>query len=277
MIIEVKQIGKFKDKDPKSEYGEYTMFPSSARSYVLSRQLNGKFRTGLEDKEERRKHLEALLNKDLSPTSDFWGTLRITFSMPTGTQKFDTTNPRDEITVYAAIANHLLAPDRDTLREDMNYKQNTIFYIHDEEAQLKRQSALEEIKGEVTSILYSIRNNKEKMLFIAHSLGLFVTDSFRTDNLYSTLNKYKDRLLSLEHYEKFRSVLKTPNEELQVSYYVKHGLKLSIIVFDSNVNKYKFQEKHVGRVEADIQSFFKEKKHEADLAALIMEVKDREN
>lgn len=277
MILEVKQIGKYGDVDNKSEYGEYTMFPGSARSYVISRGLNGKYKTGLEENPEKKKELEYLLGANLDPTSPYWDDFRLTFRMPTGSMKLNTENPLDELFTIVAKANFLLAPDRETLKEDYNFKKNnTIFYIHDEEALIKRKSQLEEIKGETTSLIYQMRNNKEKMLFVAHSLGMFVTESFKVENLYAALNKYKDKLTTFQQYENLRDVLKRPNEELQAAYFVKQGLKHSIIVFDSNVNKYKFQEKHIGRVENDLQNYFKEKKNEADLAALIIEIKDKE-
>lgn len=272
MKLEIKQVGKYGDRDTKSDYGAYTMHPMSSRSYMIGRGLDGKFRTGFEDKPERREALEKLLSKDLSPLSDFWTEYRLLFRLPDGSMRLDTDRPQDEIFVTVAQANYLLAPDENTLKTDHKYKSNTIFYIYNQEAEEKRVAQLQEIKDEVAGIIFSMRGNKEKLTFVTYALGLFASDTLSAENLYSNLTKYKENLKTLKHFEELKDTLKLPNTELQAIYYAKKGLATGLITYDSSVKKYTFQGKVIGTVENDIAKYFKEKKNESDLAALIAEV-----
>lgn len=272
MKLEIKQVGKYGDRDTKSDYGAYTMHPMSSRSYMIGRGMDGKFRTGFEDKPERRQALETLLNKDLSPLSDFWSEYRLLFRLPDGSMRLDTTRPQDELFVTVAQANYLLAPDENTLKTDHNYKSNTIFFIYNKEEEEKRAVQLQELKDEVSGLVFGLRGNKEKLVFISYALGLFASDTLSAESLYSNLTKYKEGLKTLKHFEEIKDTLKLPNTELQAIYYAKKGLALGFITYEASNKKYIFQGKPIGTLESDISKYFKEKKNESDLAALIAEV-----
>lgn len=276
MIVEVKQIGKFKDRDNKASYGEYTMFPFSSRTYTITKGLNNRYKTGLEKDDKKREEFEEVFGESLANNAPFWKGYRITFRMPEGSMKFNTENPEEELKLIVAQANHLLAPDIHTLRDDHKFKRNTIFYIHNEEDVKQKENLLFSTQDEISGIMYGFRNNKEKLLFICYALGLFVNDGWRVEDLYMTLYRYKEESKNLEKLQIFRDILKTPNEQLQSSYYTKQALKTGIIIWDSASNKYRFLDKFVGKAESEVVGFFSDKKNEASLAALISEVKDKQ-
>lgn len=213
MTIEVKQIGKFDDRDNRSDYGEYTMLPLSFRSYTLKTNTNGLYKTGLEDDDKKRKQLESVLGEDLLPNSKFWAKYRLNFRLPTGSMQLNLDNPQHELFYLVATANHMLAPDRDTLLEDYTFKSKTIFYVKDKAKEDKKIAELQELKDEASKLVYDARNNKDKMLFLSYYLNIFATPAFEASSLYKSLSKYRDGLKTKQQIQKFVDAYKIPNEE----------------------------------------------------------------
>ena len=249
------------------------LVPRAARKYVVKQNPDGSYITGLTPEQEQR--LGKVMGKDLTPFGDFWDTYTMEFYLPQRTMQVDETRPLGEIFLATAKANKLLAEDEDELASDMTLKKNTIFYVHDVKKLEQKKAKLTEIKDEVSAIIYQMRNNKDKMLFLCFKLGKFVTSTLKAETLYNLLSNHKEKLVKYDQFEKYREALNTSNEELQAFYYVKTAFKHSIILIDPETRVYKFQDKIVGDTEAKVVKFFSEKKNELLLVGLINEVKEK--
>lgn len=261
---------EIKEYSPK---GILMRAPMAGRVYTVQQKQNGEWVTGLSKEQETR--LSTKLGKDLSSHSDFWSDYTMKFSMPTLTMFKDEKTPEGELFITVAKANKYLANDEDELLSDMELKNNTSYYIHDTKELEKKKSKLNEIKIEVGALIHEMRNNKDKMLFILHKLGKFVTETLREEALFNSLAAEIEKLKKFEQFERFRSVLKTPNVELQAYYFTKMGLKYNIILMDYEIGQHKFQEKTVGKTESDVVKFFTDKKNEAQLVALANEYRSK--
>lgn len=274
MLVKIKQTS-FEDLNQakfKSAYGPYTLDPLSSRVYVIPRGINGKYKTGLT--EERKSELEKILNKDLSDISDFWKDFTVKYKFPNGEMVLNTDNPKDEITLAAAKANDLLAPDQETLFEEYKYKEKGIvFYIHDANQIEKTQTNLNIIKDEIAVLMQKMKNNGDKMFYIILKLGMLAKEQMSESSLYNMLIRYREKLTKIEKLREFKDVLELPNEALQATYFVQQGKKLDIIVMDVEHGKYKFLDKFVGKDMFAVTKYFSDKKNEADLISLMNEVK----
>lgn len=253
--------------------GQFTLVPRARRRHLVRKNKDNTYITGLTKEQEER--IGKKIGEDLSNLSDYWATYPIEFYMPQLFMNVNEETPEGELFITVAKANKLLAEDEDELINDPILKRNTVFYINDVQKKHEKQVKLTEVKDEVSHLIYNMRNDKDKMLFICYKLGKFVTDTMKADSLYSTLSQQKERYTKMKQFEDFKSVLKSSNEELQAFYYVKQGLKISLILFDKDSKQYKFQENAVGSTEEKVVKFFSEKKNELLLAALINEIQDR--
>ncbi len=249
------------------------LVPRAGRVYQVKKGLNNQYITGLTD--EQVKRLGAVIGEDLSATSDYWKDYTMKFHMPRLSMQINEKAPDGEIFITVAKANKLLAEDEEQLKSDIEFKRNTIFYIHDIEVVETKKVKLIELKDEVSHIIYEMRNNKDKMRYICFKLGKFVTETMKAESLYNMLSSHKENLKKFEQLDNFKTLLKTPNEQLQSFYFVKMALKYSVVVMDYESKQYKFQEKSIGDTEAKLFAFFSDKKNEMGLVALINEVKEK--
>lgn len=286
-IVEVRQIANADARTLKADsvgkevgFGEFTMFPESTRSYVPMKNINGAYITGLDDVEPKElERLQKVLGKDLSPYSEFWSTFRIWFAMPEGFKQWNLEDPREYIEYKAALANKFVAPDRETLKEsDDFYKRDVIFYVYDEQLTEKKTSALNELKDEISHILYEIRNNKDKLLLLVGGLeNTFVSSKMEASQFYNILSTKRDKFTKIAELEKFRDYLKTKNEVLQANFYVKEAMKLNIITFREDIGQYKFNvdDSAVGNSIDKAKEFFAKDKNASKLAELINTVLEK--
>lgn len=262
-MVDIKQYAKD---------GKITMFPRAGRVYIPRRKSDGSVITGLSKEQESR--LGKALGKDLSPTSEFWDSYTMLFQMPDMTMKVNEKTPIGELFLTVAEANKLLAPDLDTYLDDMTFKNNTIFYIHDVEKQEKVKFVFLTLKSEVTSLIYNMRNDKDKMLFVLFKLGKYVLPTMPTESLYNMLVGYNEKISKYKPMEEFKKVLTIDNKELQSYYYVKQAMKLNLIVFNIDTKMYTFQDKALANNEEGVVKELAKKPSEVTLATLINEVNE---
>lgn len=274
-MVEIKQMASDNPNQEKykTQYGEFTMQPFSARSFPIRKTPDNLYITGLTEEQEER--LSRRLGQSLSPTSEFWKGYRLKFHMPSGTMQIDERTPLGEIFLAVAKANKLLAEDRDELESDMILRKNTIFYIDNKEEKEKKKVQIMELKHEATALIYKMRNNKDKMLFTLFKLGKYVTEQLKVDSLYAMLSAELEKMTRVDKLRNFKKVLELPNESLQASYYVSKGIDLRIIPMDSDVRKYKYLDKIVGETKSKAEEYFSDKKNELALISLINEVKEQ--
>lgn len=279
-VIEIRQIASSSAKTVRADikgkeagYGEFTAFPNSVRSFVPMRKADSTFITGLTSAEETE--LGKILGQDLSPTSSFWETFRIYYAMPNGSMQWDLQKPIERLRYKVALANKLLAPDEETLRDDPDYiKLNVHYYVFDEDQQEAKVSALNEIKDEISALLHKSRNNREKLLYLCSGLNKFVTSGMKAESLYNLLHAEKEKLKKFEALERFRDFLKSTPERLQAIYFVKEGVALKVLKFEADISKYRFPlaNEIVGRNTKEVEDFFADEKNAEFLALLANEV-----
>lgn len=265
-MIEIKQYAPEKDS--------VVMVPFAGRQYVIGKDTDGTYLTGLTKDQEKR--LGKILGQDLSNTNkEFWDNYEMKFYMPQLSMNIDEKSPSGEIFISVAKANKLLAEDEEQLLSDMELKRNTIFYIHDKEKIEKRQFKFIELKDEVSQLVYNMRNDADKMLYVLFKLGKTVSHRLPTGSLYNMLSGHKEKINKFEPMNDFKQLLTTSNIELQAFFYTKLGLKNSVIVFDIDLNQYRFQSRPLGVTEAKVIENLGKKEFEVTLYEIINEVKEK--
>lgn len=280
-IIEIKQIanldGRLINATNIEGIGEFTVFPYSIRSYVARKNPDGTYITGLEKDKEAREKYERILGVDLSPTSDFWSTFRVYFTMEDGKLFWNLDKPTDFLQFKMSLANKFLALDKETLKDDGDFlKTGGVYYVFDEEATQKRSSQLAELKDEISSLLYKDRQNQERLLYLVSGLGKFVLSGMSKESLYNILSEEKEKRTKLSTLENLRDHLKKSNEELQAMYYVREAIPKGLIRFDSTANVYKYELAgvNVGATQDKIKDYFANPKNVEHLAMLVNEVRE---
>lgn len=262
-MVEIKQY---------SPNNNLTLFPRSGRWYMVRHKENGEFITGLSQEQEER--LGKQIGENLSTTSPYWKDYLMKFHLPDLTMKVDDKTADGEIFLTVAQANRLLAPDLDTYLEDMKYKNNTIFYIHDVEKQEKVKFKFLSLKAETTKLVHDMRNDKDKMLFILYKLGRYVLSTLPTEGLYNMMIAELEKRTKFHQMEEFKNVLSIKNEELQAYYYAKQAIKMNIIRFSGDTKMYTFQDKAIANNEEGVIKELSKKPNELTLAMIINEVLD---
>lgn len=251
-----------------------TMAPFAGRQFVIEQGLDGCYLTGLTKEQEKR--LGKILGKNLENTNaEFWDDYQIKFYMPQLSMKVDEKTPQGEIFLAVAKANKLLAENEEQLLSDMELKRKTIFYIHDSEEIEKRRFKFIELKDEVSQLVYQMRNDGDKMLYVLFKLGKTVSHRLPTSSLYNMLSSHKEKITKFEPMSDFKELLTTSNIALQAFFYAKLGFKYSVIVFDMDLNQYRFQSTPLGATESKVIENLGKKDFEVTLYEIINEVKER--
>lgn len=251
-----------------------TMVPFAGRHHVIRQRPDGTYITGLTQEQEKR--LGKVYGKDLSPHGkEFWDGYPIKFYMPQRTMFVDEKTPEGEIFLAVAQANKLLAKDEDALLEDMELKNNTLFYIYDIKKIEEAKATFTRLKDEVSQIIYNMSNDRDRMLFILFKLGKYVTDQLPTSSLYNMLSSHKEKFKKKEPLEEFRKLLKSDAVELQSFYYTKQAVKFGVISYDGDTKLWRFNDKALGSTESKVVEFLSKKENEGFLAEIINEIKDR--
>lgn len=170
------------------------------------------------------KYFEELLGEDLGPFSDYWLSFRIPMVDSTANQvKLNLDNPKDKLKLIVGKENRFYAPDYNSLEEE-GYE-GTNVYIHDPMADISRKQLFQETKDEVTSLIFSNRNNVDKLFYWAVALGKGATKNMSREDLYRLVTQHKENLKNLEEYQQLLDTLNKPAEELQLGYLVSEGLR----------------------------------------------------
>lgn len=184
-----------------------------------------------EEVKERREFLENQLGLDLK--ADLNNTYWEDFLIKVGTGlNLDLTNPVDLITYYVLLANNYAAPDI-TMTDAPEYI-NCKFYMSRLEEEQSTLATKRREKDKATSKLYSLYDNKTKLILIGkYILGTVVKDEMSNDTVYNMLSDYlaseKDK--KGEHVRKFLSVCDKTTEEMNIKIIVLEAIGSSLIKF----------------------------------------------
>ncbi len=244
----------------------FTSLPGSFRVHQVPRNIAGEYVTGLTPKDE--KELGKILGVDLSSRSDYWKEFLITLKEPFQDREFNMNNPKDVLEMRVALANGYIAPSLTDYRENKARYRNTVFYLYDEAEDSTRKKIYQEKSDELTSEIYKIRNQKEKLLCIGHILGISVNESYSEDLLYTKLTDYKKGLKGLESLEVALKAFEKSNQELQATYYLAKCLNRLIKIDYSNGN-YEFDNIILGKTKDEVISFLTALENQVVLANLI--------
>jgi hypothetical protein len=226
-----------------------SVYPSAKQSVYLGKEIDGMtWITGLNENASavlriedvklrkakqdeiiaKRRKLETLTGLDLGPHSSFWAMHEIVLCEPLKHQLvLQTENPIDEINLCVLLANHFVAPSYEESFGDKYI--NCIFYVEDEERENSRKYRKQELVDECASVIFQLRNNRDKMFYILKALGISCNEGMTTNGLYILLSGYKNNLKTVEDYEKFLNVFTIDNTTLIAKTVVIEAMKKKII------------------------------------------------
>lgn len=197
---------------------DFTTHPNSIRIFYPRRGQNGDWVTGLSEKETEEYGKK--LKKDLTATSDFWESLEMRLVNKMSEVTFNLDNPLQYIQYKCALANKFLAENVEQLKEPDFYLNDSFLYVYDPEGDVKRENVLRELRDECTALIFNMRTQKEKMFYILAKTGAVVNETWTPGILYRNLSLYLEGLKKAEQLEKYKEILTSDNEALQVEYLV---------------------------------------------------------
>jgi len=266
-LVEIKQQANSfakswnKDKD-------ITAHPNSFRFYTPKKNDAGEWVTGLSELEQEE--LGKKIKKDLSPLSNYWRDLNILLVNRMQPVTFNLSITEQYIQYKCALGNKFIAENKERL-SDSDYKINDCFlYVFDPKGDVERENLMQEVKDEVTSMLYEMRSNKTKMLHFCAKLNISFNDNYSAGEFWKMLRGYLDKQKTLPHLQTFKELLSIPNEVLYVEYIVNKnmGTGKTIKKIDS---QWVYSTKLLGDTKAKVINYFL--KHE-DMFALLIEEND---
>lgn len=225
---------------PDGKIGGFTMMPNSSRTHSIRRNDDGTFKTGLdyEKEAERIQNLEKILGADLSNTSPFWNKLRIDFDFRGNiVGVWNIEDPITYLKYKAAIANGFLAPSEEDIKNTEKYK-DAIFYVYDASGLMEKKIKLAELKDEVTTLIFKLKGEKEKLLYILHAIGDKPDPKHSDSALYTLLSERKESYVKREQYENLLNVLQTPIIELQAAFILDKAISMGIVKYDKQEGCY---------------------------------------
>lgn len=225
--------GARQTKTPKVE--------SDRRTWVTGLNENSVRVNGLKDQAKRkaerdrivktRKELEELMGVDLSPHSSYWDEYELVLCERDKAERIvNLDKPEDRLFHIVAQENRFVAPSYDDLY--LPEYEDTMYYIFNPKQDVTRKVLLQELKDEVGTLFATHKNNTDKLFYWAAALDKSVHRSMGREDLYSMLMNHRETLNSIESYEKFLDVLKRSNQELQLGYLVRKGVRNRVITKD---------------------------------------------
>lgn len=275
MIKKIKQIESeiiktlFQGSDQAArEIGvdSFTSLPGSFRIHKVPKNIAGEFITGLSADEEKK--FGKILGQDLTSRSTYWLNFDIVLKEPYLERSYNLQNPKDLLEMKVAIANGFLAPSLTDYKENRAKYRKTNFYLYDEVEDASRKRIYQEKSDELTSEIYKIRNQKDRLLCIGHTLGISVNETYNEDTLYTLLTKYKGNLKSLESIEVALNVFQKSPQELQALYYFDKSLN-RLIKIDYQNETYTFDNIVLGTSKVTVVAFLTALENQGILANLI--------
>ena len=249
-VIEVKQKANLFARSLNNDK-DFTTHPSSFRRYSPRKNTNGEWVTGLTVEEAIEYGNK--IKKDLSPNSDYWETIDILLVDGMKSITFNMNNIEQAIRYKCAIGNKFLAETKEQLN-DPEYKVNDSFlYVYDPIGDVERENVLQEIKDETTSLIHAMKSQKEKMMCICAKLNIPFNDTYTAPLFYQMLSRHKSNLKKMEHLEKLRDVLQTPQDILHIEYEVNKNMGKAITMINT---QWTFANKVIGNTKAKVLEFF---------------------
>lgn len=258
-IVYIKQSSNLFAKGLKqhTDSGEQlTTHPNSFRFYFPRKNAKGEWITGLT--KEEAEHYGKILGEDLSPYSSFWENFLIQLILRREDIFFNLKNPLDYIKYKCSLANRFIAPSKDDLKEGLYHEEQCILYVDNPEEDLRKENEIAELKDEITSKIFLMKAQKEKMFLILAKTGKIVNETWGESLLYKMLRSYVEELGSnKEKLSELLKILDTDNYTLQVEYTVNKALTFSKkqIIKITN-NQYVFGDKILGTKKSKVIEYF---------------------
>ena len=198
---------------------------------ILDENLKQKEITRIKSERERLSNSTGL---DLTPHSAYWKTFEMRLILPFEPEStLDKDNAADMILYYAAIENRILAPSFEDLNTE-RYKDAKL-YVYDEEQESNKKYRKLELSEEISSKVFSIKDNYNKLYYLCKSLNITVNKDMSSRSLYILIGSYKEKLNSIQEHENFLNILNTPNEELMADSIVDTAIKNKVIYLENGI------------------------------------------
>lgn len=224
-------------------------FPHCHDTYQVAELPDGRFLTGLdpegydvraiknsedrqrvaEERKELTEQLGRMLDRDLSPRSEFW----TQFLIPISTDQdliLNRSNPLDVVKYHALIANGYAAPSKEASSrpEYLSAK----YYCHIDDVEADNKVSTSKLRDQARAELYKIADNKDRMLSVGLYLdGTKYKKTMKENTLYSMLSDFIDDAKNPENVDKFIRVVKLPVEDLQYKVTIDTAIRKKIIRF----------------------------------------------
>lgn len=234
----------------------FALHPNSFRFYYPRKNRKGQWITGLT--EDETKKYSDILGIDLNPYSSFWETYRMVLISGRTEITFNLNNPEEYIKYKCALANKYIAEKRDDLMEGIYHEEGCFLYVDDPEGDLRKENELAELKDEITSKIFLMKNQKEKMFLILSKTGKIVNESWNEGLLYKMLRSHVEECNNnKEKLQHFLDILEIDNYTLQVEYNVNKALTSNKKQVIKIVNgQYIFGDKVLGSNKAKAIEYF---------------------
>lgn len=230
-----------------AKYGRSKM-PGTMDSLPATLSPDGRYITGfdedgydlqnIEDKElkdqikKERKELRESLEKltgqpDLSATSSFWETFRITLRSDSDLT-LNRPNPLDVVRYYILVSNGYAAPDKEAA-SNPDYI-HCKYYCFVEEREAAQDVSTFRKRDNARSELVKIAENSDHAFLLAKYLvGGKVKKGMKEDTVYRILSEYISDLKEPENVKRFTKAAKLSAEDLQFKVVVDEAVKRKII------------------------------------------------
>lgn len=276
--------------------------PGSETTEYISKDVNGRYITGLddnslqiiriEDEEEKAARikeikealdrLETTFGKDsLNPRSDFWNNFTIKIGY-TG-KSIDPLDPRDELLYHAIKAGGFtsIAPSLEEAQQsDKGYK----FYLRqlDQDAELKiqRSVSISKAKGLLVDMF---ENDQHKLYLVAkalltpnHEFSPSTPKSVIFDKLYQFIEGVLVKNDKKATVKQFLDILKVKKDTLHITGLVKDALYFNILIKDANGQFYnKETQTSPGKNEKEIIKFLENPLNQSELENIKQRVEEK--
>lgn len=248
---------------------DFTTHPESYVGKYPKRNTNGDWITGLS--EDEAETYGKRLKKDLSINSEFWEDLYILLVNRTNKVLFNMDNPLDAVKFKCAIANKYIAPTLEDLKEEDYHKSDCYLYVYDEVGDFERESTLRELRQEAITLIFTMKNQKEKMLYILAKTGSMTNSEWTSGILHKGLSNHLEKITKKEQLTSFIELLKSDNLTLSIEYYVNKAKGKEIKIKDGI---FYFGNITFGSRWDDVVKHFK--KNEQDFELLVSEFAGKE-
>lgn len=241
-----------------------THYPGAVAGGTLRQNMYG-WLTGLTPEEEE--YYGKQLGKDLGKRSDYWEDVVVRFISPKNEfLQLNLTNPEDYIKYKASIASGIIAPDRESLNDDLYLK--TSYYFHNVVEEQSKNKTISKERNKLIGKLANYDENRAWLLYVNFALGLSENAAMSTDRLYTQLDKALRDITTEKEIKGVKDVFERDNIVLQSEFVVAKGIANKVVVWDSVQGVYTYNNKAWGKKRDDVVKKFCDPQYIEDLFKL---------